>query len=555
MNERIRVALLSAAVIVVYANSLLNGFAYDDDLYILHNPAVTHSSVRGLLQVHLPSNVFRPVTFSTFALNWVAGGGQPFGFHLVNLILQVGVVLLLYALLKTLLEAVPRGTTIAFAAALLFAVHPIHTEAVAYIEGRSELLAAGFLLAAWLMHLHDRPMAATGFLLLAMMSKESAVVFVPLVLAGDYARGRLKPPFRYAWIAAFAVGYLALFWRIEGGRFGERSVLFLDNPLASLPASLRVPNALRVAWKYVALQLYPTKLSYDYSYNAILLYSTWRYLWPALFATLLVLGLWICALWTRRGPWFLAGAIYLLGFGATANVLLPTGTIMGERLAYLPSAGFCLLVALTWAEVLKRKRLIGWAILAILVVALGARTVVRNRDWSDNFTLFLAAVRAVPGSARAHMNLGAEYGYRGQLDAAVREFQTAIRIYPNFPQALLDYGLVEARMGHHQEALRILEKALSVAERDSTRFYFIEVNLASELMKVGRGDDALAVLNHEIEELPTFAPAWSNRAVLRSERGESAAAQADAEMALRLDPSDTQAQEVLRQLKASTPQR
>lgn len=545
-----RIALLLALTILVYGNTLQNGFTMDDEMYILRNHQVTDLSPRMLLEPNQFSNVFRPATFATFALNWKLGGANAVGYHVFNLLLHAMVTLLLYLLLRTLMVSVPRAPTIAFVAALLFAVHPIHTEAVASITGRSELLAAGFLLAAWLLHLHDRPILVLVCFVLALLSKESAVVFVPLVLAGDYVRGNLKSLFRYSSIAGTAAGYLALFWKVQGGRFGEKSINFLDNPLAHLPAILRIPNALRIAWKYVGLQLYPAKLSCDYSYNAILLYANLRHTALAAVATGLVLALWIWALWKRKNEWFLAGTIYFAAFAITANLLVPTGTIMAERLIYLPSAGFCLLVALIWIRLKERQRNLAWAALAIVVVALAARTVVRNRDWRDNFTLYSAAVRVVPGSAKMRTDLGAEYMYRGQLDAARLEYQTALAIFPNDPGAVEWLGLLDARTGNDQEALQLLKTALALTPRSGINYEFVVVNLAVQLMKSGENDDALKLLNQVVVESPENVRAWSNRAVILYQRGEVERARNDALTALHLDPANTQARNLLVLLNA-----
>jgi len=556
MSEKLRIALLLAVAMLVYGNTLLNSFTMDDDIYVLHNPAVTSFSIKGLFEpatANTPFRFFRPVTFATFALNRAVGGMQPFGYHLFNLLLHAAVTLLLYVVLRKLLETMPQGTTVAFVSALLFAVHPIHTEAVASVVGRSELLAAGFLLAAWLLHLHDRPVLTLVCFVLALLSKESAVAFIPIVLAGDYARGKLKPLLRYGLIAGTAVAYLTVLWKVQGGRFGAEGVTFLDNPLAHFPASLRILNALRVAWKYVGLQVYPATLSCDYSYNAIRLYSNWRHTAPAAIAALFVLALWIWAFWTQRKEWVLAGAIYLGGFAVTANLLVPTGTIMAERLAYLPSAGFCLLVALLWIRLENHHRRLAWAAFAILVAALAARTVVRNRDWRDNFSLFSAAVRAVPGSAKMHANLGGEYFYRGQLDAARMELQTALRIYPNYPEAMEYNGLVESRLGHDQESRRLLEAALSMTGKGNINYDFAAVNLATQLMKLGQNEDALKLLNEEIAASPGYSRAWSNRGVIRYGRGELASAREDAQNALRLDPNNVQAQNLLNLLNAAAP--
>ncbi|MGB7848341.1 MAG: tetratricopeptide repeat protein [Candidatus Acidiferrum sp.] len=552
MTERLRISLLLSLTILVYGNTLANGFTMDDFPYILNNPAVTSPSIKAIFTATKDLNIFRPLTFATFALNWASGGTTVWGYHLVNLLLHSAVTLFLFLVLKELLETVPQGTTVAWVAALLFAVHPIHTETVASIVGRSESLAVGFLLAAWLLHLHDRLIPALVCFVLALLAKESAVTFLPLALAGDYARGKLKPLRRYGSIAGVTLLYLALLRKAQGGRFGEKFINALDNPLAHIPASLRILNALRIAWKYLGLHVYPATLSCDYSYSAIVVYSSWRQTVPAAVATVFVLGLWIWAIRKQQKEWVLAGAVYFIGFAVTANILVPTGTMMGERLAYLPSAGFCVLVALLWARLEKHQRRLAWTVLALAVAALAVRTIVRNRDWRDNFTLFSAAVRAVPESAKAHAALGTEFMHRGQLDEAETEFQTTLRIYPSFVEAMVSYGIIESRLGHDGEALRLMQEALSMTAKDDIRYEYEAVTLAAQLMKLGRNDDALKILNEEIAASPGDSRAWSNRAVIRYWRGDAESARADATAALRLDPTNAQAQRLLGVMNEST---
>jgi protein O-mannosyl-transferase len=550
MSDRARAALLLGISLLIYANTLTSGFVYDDEMYVRRNIAVTHPTLTLLFKVDKYANVFRPVTFATLAMNWVTGHEHTFGYHLVNVLLNAAVPLLLYFLLLSLLDSVPRGRTIAFVAALLYAVHPIHTEAVAWISGRSEVLAAGFLLAAWLLHLKDKPLPALLCFLLAMMSKESAIAFIPLALVGDYARGKLKPASRYAWFAGMGVLYLALLWNAQGGRFGEKGFSPIDNPLASFPVKWRILNALRVAWKYIGLHVYPAKLSCDYSYNAILLFANWKRTLPAAVATAVVLALWIWAVRRRTCGWTLAGAIYLAPFAVTANILVSTGTLMGERLAYLPSAGFCLLVALIWVQLEQRRARLARGVLIAVLIALATRTVVRNRDWRNDWTLFSAAVRAYPQNAKMRANLGGLYLQRGQLDEAEAELNKALQIFPDFPEALELKGLVEARKNQDQEALELFVKALSKVHRDYIHHDVMAVNLAAQLIKLGRNEDALKVLNETIEEAPEISRAWSNRAVIRYQQGEVAPARSDAEEALRLDPTNNQAQALLSDLNA-----
>jgi len=547
MNERTRVALLMSITILVYANTLANGFAFDDGYYVLHNQAVTTLSFRQLFHP-MANNVFRPAMFASLALNWAAGGGQAFGYHLLNIFLHLAVTLLLYFLLRKLLEQVLHVNSIAFATAALFAVHPIHAEAVAWISGRSELLAAGFLLGAWLLHLHDEPIATLLCFVLALLSKESSVIFLPLVIAGDHVRGELKPFRRYAWIAGIAMAYLVGFWKIEGGRFGEQGFNPIDNPLASLAPGLRIANALRIAWKYLSLQVYPAKLSCDYSYNAILLYANWRHTLFAVLGAVCVLVLWLWTFVTRRRAWFLAGAIYLMGFAVTANLLTPTGTVMGERLAYLPSAGLCLLVALIGIRLENYNQRLALLVLAVMVLALGTRTVFRNRDWKDNFTLFSAAVRVVPGSAKAHALLGLEYLRRGQLDSARSELRIAVRIFPDFPEAVENYALVEAQSGHKVEARQLFEKAMFLTGKTDLNYNYRAVNLAAWLVQQQEDYDALGILNQVIVDSPGEARAWSNRAVVRYRLSDLTSARIDAQEALRLDPTNPQARALLNSL-------
>lgn len=545
MSEKLKITLLLSIAVVVYANTLLNGFTLDDDVYVVHNPAVTSFSISGLFQPARHNNVFRPATFATYALNWATEGNDPVGYHLFNILLHAAVTFLLYLVLKKLLEGVPGGTMIAWATALLFAVHPIHTEAVASITGRSELLAAGFLLAAWLLHLTNLPIPALGCFSLALLSKESAVVFAPLALTCDYVNGKLKPVYRYASIAGVTCLYLASLWKIQGRRFGQQRISVLDNPLAHLSPDLRILNALRVGWKYLALQVYPATLSCDYSYNAIPLNLNWRSTMPAAIGAAILVGLWIWALFTKRRAWFLAGALYLFGFAITSNILSPIGTILGERLAYFPSAGLCLLIVLVWIPLLNHKSKLAWTPFILIVALMSVRAVIRNHEWRDNFTLFSKDTQEIPNSAKLHAMLGGQYMNHSQWDAAYREFKTALQIYPEYPEVIDLCGLIEALTGRDQEALRSFQQALSLTEKGSASYYSIAMDLAKELVKLGLSDDALRLMSEVIDSSPGYSLAWSNRAAIRYGRGEPKLALADAKVAISLDPSNVQAQQLL----------
>ena len=223
---------------------------------------------------------------------------------------------------------------------------------------------------------------------------------------------------------------------------------------------------------------------------------------------------------------------------------------MGERLAYLPSAGFCLLLALLWSSIEAKQRNAAIALLAVAAVTFGVRAVVRNLDWKNNLTLYESGVRAVPGSAKMHSYLGRAYLLNKQFDLARKEFQTALQIYPQFPDTIESLGLLESWTGNRAEALRLMETALRMSDRKNINYDYILVNLAAIQVESGRSEDALQLLNREIAEAPGYSRAWSNRAVIHLQRGEISAARSDAESALRLDPANGQAIGVLNKLAA-----
>lgn len=546
-----QIAVLLGFVVLAYANSLPNGFTMDDELYIARNPQVTEHTLRLLFQANAMSSVFRPVTFATLAWNWMAAGYQPFGYHLVNLFLHAGVVALLLLVLRNLLGASPNGAFISFVAAALFALHPIHTEAVSSVVGRSELLAAGFLLAAWLFHLLDRPALASLAFALALLSKESAIGLLPIALAGDYAKGKLKPWSRYAGIAVLTLLYLGALWKIQGGHFGAPSVSVLDNPLTLLPTRLRILNALRIAWKYVGLLVFPATLSCDYSYNQIAMYGNWRHLALPAVAAAGAAALWTVALCRRKPGFLVAGAIYFAGFAATCNIVTPTGTIFAERLAYLPSAGFCLLVAIGFAWMADRHRFAATALLAVTATGFAVRTFARNRDWRDNTALYLSAADAAPNSAKMRAFRGIVLLGKNDLLRSRSDLEAALAIQPDYPDAVEAMGLLELRSGNRQSALAYLRQALAMSSPRDFDYDYRAANLAALLIETGHLDEAMKLLNRRIAESPYYSRLWSNRAALRVALGQFEEGLADAKTALRLDPHNDQARKVLEHPQAN----
>lgn len=150
-------------------------------------------------------------------------------------------------------------------------------------------------------------------------------------------------------------------------------------------------------------------------------------------------------------------------------------------------------------------------------------------------------------------DLALQYYYRGQLDEATRQVETALRIYPALPDGMSFRELVEGRDANDQMARELLTNALAMTTRDNSNYHLIAVNLAGVLIRLGQNQQALNLLNETIATSPGLSHAWSDRAAIHYQQGEVTLARSDAETALRLDSSDAKAQDLLRKLNDSPP--
>jgi len=467
-----------AAALAVYANSLTAGFTYDDVWIVVENERV-HGLGRLDEIVTSPywttrenAGLFRPVTLATFAIQHALHGLWPVGYHLVNVLLHAAVSWLVWRLAQRL----HASDGAALAAGLLFAVHPVHAEAVSGVVGRAELLAAGAVLGAVLSVARRAigPAGAAGAALLAavgLFSKEGAIVLLPL--AGLVVLGRGRPFPRglpRAAVAVAAVTAAALAARLAVvGALGvpSGSISPVNNPAAAAGVPERWLTALAVLSLEARLLLWPATLSFDYSFDQVPVARS--LLDPRVLAGLVVLGALAAGavLARRRAPLVTWGtAWFLVALLPVSNLLAPIGTLFGERLLYLPSVGFVLLAAGLGARLLASRPRLAAAALGLVVVALGARTVVRNEDWQTNESLFRAGVAAAPDSARTHLELGKllfnraleepSPSEKSRLeDESFREFSRGTRIAHGF-DAVAHYGLATLleKRGDKEAALR-----------------------------------------------------------------------------------------------------
>jgi len=559
---------LAAATILaalVFLNSLGGTFVYDDTFEIRDNPDLRRPSFVLESFTGKPwgaergyGYTYRPLSWSVATLLWLAGSGSPLPFHLSNLLLHALNTLLLGLLLRRLLggaggaHAPPRG--VPEAAAFLFAIHPVHCEAVAWASGRSDLLATGLLMAAWLPYSGSKgsvrnAVLAALLLLAALFSKETAaagLILMPASVAGiAFASGETlrsslrRIPIRASLLqaAAFAV-YLAA--RVAAlGQIGRGTVRGSEmlNPLVGSGYVERILTSLALLAEHARLLFWPARLSIEYSFDQIpLAHSPFDTRILAVVAGMIVAGA-ALAILSPRG--LRAAGLLSLLYGAaalpTSNLLpLPAG-IFSERYLYLPSAIFCAGIAiLLFGLIPEGRRGTAAALVAILVAAGGTRTIVRNTDWRDARSLYVSSAAAAPRAARLHYNLGVVYRDMGQPREAEAAFARALAIAPRYADARAERGVALVALGEDEAGVGELRQAAAEAPGDAV----ILNDLGGAYLSMGQAAEALPLLKKAVSLDPGNIDAISNLGTALASTGDLPGALEAFHEALRLAPDD-----------------
>lgn len=502
---------VAALAILVYANSLSNGFVNDDMTIIVKNPAIRAlSNFRAIFFANYwPKDqdlLYRPVVILSYALSYALAGLSPIHYHLVNVLLHAGNSALVYRLSASLLKA----RDIALAGAAAFAVHPIHTEAVANAAGRAELLANAFLLLSWIWYLRRDEVSGRGqgrWLVvsvvtfgLALFTKEHAIVLPGLLVLSDLFRSAergLRPVqavwekcwSAYVWYFLPILGYVAMRFAVLGALRSHDS-FWIVNPLADTDLWSRLLTAVKILGRYLWLLLFPVHLSHTYGYNQIPISRSLAE--PSVLVALLaLLGMFALLAWNwRRRPHItFAIAIFPISVLPVSNLLFPIGTIMAERLLYLPSLSVCLLIGVIAASLAARPlgSLVAVGALSFLLVGYGARTIVRNRDWRGESELFRADVSTSPNSVKSRCGLGWILFNGGDLSGGRREFERCAEIAPTYPTALIGLGLIFEQQGHIDEAIRVYQQVGTKTEVYGS----VRLSLGLAYLQKGMTADAL----------------------------------------------------------------
>ncbi len=431
--------------------------------------------------------LFRPVTLSSFAIDQAIWGTSARGYHFTNIILyglNCGVLFLLFFTLT-------RQRIAASIGALLFATHPIHTEAVGGLVGRSEILATMFTSLALLLQTlpranHWRIAALTGFCFaLGIFSKETAIAFLPLLALLPLLRGTENSlvdrlfngiyKHRRAWICASSA---FLVWGIlraiaTGGEHDP--IRFIDNPLYESSGAERVIGALSILPRYVKLLIWPHPLFPDYSYPELQPATSLLQITPWLGLALLVGSALIAKRTLRSRPEFAFGLAFLwISLLPASNLIFASGTIFGERLLYMPTAGLCFLIAtLLSAPAVVRSPIFARAVAVVIIIGYCSLFSGRIQDWRDDLTLFQAAVDDGTTSAKIYQNLSAVQFEKAEtleseeknalVLSARKNIQRAVELYPEHFESQLNLSVISESLEKYTDMLTAAESAHQIA--------------------------------------------------------------------------------------------
>jgi len=475
-SVRVAAVVSAALAALVYANSLRNDLAYDDVHIVQENPDIRslRTLPAALLEPYWPGEfgkqlgLWRPTTTAVVGLEYAVAGEDPLLYHLVNVVAHAVTTALVVLVLAQLMSL-----AVAFAGGLVFAVHPVHVEAVANVVGIAEVLPAALCLLAVLIHLRGpertgwgRALAIGGLYAFAFGAKESAATLPGVIFLvdaarrriafgdlGDYVRRRWRP---YAVMALVAAAMLAVRFRVLGN---------VAHPFSPLGADLleQIPRIWTIAevWShYVRLLVFPMDLSSDYSPNVIPISIGWHA--ANLVGVLLALGLLLVALVAWRQPDMArgGGSARTVGFGIVwfvitispvANALFLSGVLLAERNLYFPSIGF--VAALGWLVVraARERPRVSVAVMLAVVTLMGWRTWERNPTWRDNTSVFGRLIADYPQSGRSQWVLGDLFFERGRPRQGLVSYRAAINIlgahYPlitEISRKLIDSGYYPA---------------------------------------------------------------------------------------------------------------
>uniref|UniRef100_A0A674A6S7 dolichyl-phosphate-mannose--protein mannosyltransferase n=1 Tax=Salmo trutta TaxID=8032 RepID=A0A674A6S7_SALTR len=583
-HAKIAVALVA---LLCFINSYDGDFVFDDSEAIVNNkdlnPATPLNNIwrNDFWGSNLSSNnshkSYRPLTVLTFRLNYLmAGGLHPVGFHVLNIGLHSLISALMIDMFSILigglaydgngnrLNHAPKASLLA---GLLFAAHPVHTESVAGIVGRADLLCALFFQLSFLTYCRENEekfsihWIAVSLLLCAaaMLCKEQGIT----VLVGVSERVKTGLLIRLALLAMGGASLLYARWRIMGT--GPPAFTEVDNP-ASFAENvfLRVINYNYYYSLNAWVLLCPWWLCFDWSMGCVPLIKSafdWRTAWLLLLWCFLIglISQALCSQDSQRRRTLTLGLVLLVvPFLPACNIFFRVGFVIAERVLYLSSAGYCLLLA---------YGLLRASLLALLCVYV-ARCALRSHQWRSEQSLFTSALSVCPLNAKVHYNVGKNLADRGNTSAAIKYYREAVRLHPTYVHAMNNLGNILKERNELVEAEELLAKAvliqpdfaaawmnLGIVQNSLKKFKEAEqsywnaihfrkkypdcyYNLGRLYADLNRHLDALNAWRNATVLKPDHSLAWNNMVILLDNTGNLAQAEAIGREALKLLPND-----------------
>ncbi len=561
--------LIVAASFIAYGNSLSNGFAYDDDTLIVQNPVIR--SISGVVST---VNLYRPVRWLTFALDYRLWKLDPTGYHLTNVLMHAACALLVFWVMRLLV----RSTIASLAIALLFCVHPIATEAVDNVSNRNELLGTFFSLCAFGCYMQrDRSrwwsMAVLPFHLVALLSKEAIAVSLPLAyIAYDFyfrrnAAGRLSfrllwPGFAYAMVSALAIAFAYAAFRIDGR--AKETYLYLSGStfVNAGPTLISLDIWVRAMAKGILLILFPRNLSADYPIPRIESLVDGAFIGSALVVACLIAAVIVTA---RRSRLASFGLLWMFVFLLpTTNIVPITLHFMAERYLYAPSIGFCLAIGVLLLAIYENRvrlfsrgtqKAVAVSLLAMFVVLSLRSDWMRNREWKSDYTIWTRTAAQQPESPIAWINVGKALQNGGKLEESVTVYKKIVALFEQqtvgpprgrftgreaskralslYASALNNIASVDLKLKRYPEAIGELQKAVSACPSHYLAYY----NLGVAYINQGDMDGAIASLVKSIAIYDAYGEAHRALSYAYEQKGMSAEAEKERETAKQCAPA------------------